>query len=250
MKTLNTKYIIDTVKSRIADKTATAQDYILYAIARAYRAAESEGEANYLSTKYVLAQASAVTNTNKLRCQLKNDPFRTVRQALSTITKVRLVPIANARTHWKTQLGWRFLTNYPELTQEDIDTLKFAAERLIEAFDRQYLYIFVRQDMIPEQQAVQAAHATFVAGQMLQEQGVKFSSDFTHFVLIGVPGLDELHQALDKAKAADIRVACFFEGDMDDELTAFTAGVVTQEKRAVFKEYGLLKMGNTKDVDY
>ena len=243
MKSLNTKYIIETAKARIAAKTATTQDYILYAIARAYRNAESEGEANYLSTKYVLAQTAAVTNPNKLRCQLNNDPFRTIRSRLKTIAATYLIGL-------RSDPYWQFLYNYGGLSQIDTETLKFAAQRLIEAFDRQYLYIFVRQDIIPEQQAVQAAHATFVAGQMLQEQGVKFSSDYTHFVLIGVPGLVELHQARDKANAADISVASFFEGDMDDELTAFTAGVVTQEKRAVFKEYGLLKMGNTKDVDY
>lgn len=244
MKTLNTKYIIETVKARIADKSATTQDYILYAIARAYRNAESEGEANYLSTKYVLAQATPVTSPGKLYGQMNADPFFTIRSKLKGIAAVRRRFGLIAKPYWMC------LYKFPELTQEDVDTLKFAAERLVEAFDRQYLYIFVRQDICAEQQAVQAAHATFVAGQNLEMAGVKFDPNYVHFVLIGVPNLDELERALNLAANAGIRIHPFEEGDMDDEMTAFAAGVVTQEKRAVFKEYALLKMGNMKDVDY
>lgn len=244
MKTLNTKYIIETVKARIADKSATTQDYILYAIARAYRNAESEGEANYLSTKYILAQATPVTNPGKLYGQMNADPFFTIRSKLKGIAAVRRRIGLIAKPYWMC------MYKFPELTQEDVDTLKFAAERLVEAFDRQYLYIFVRQDICAEQQAVQAAHATFVAGRDLEALGVTFDPNYVHFVLIGVPSLVELERAARLAYDNQIQTACFFEGDMDDELTAFAAGVVTQEKRAVFKEYGLLKMGNTKDVDY
>jgi len=220
-------------KQRIRTKTATLADFIISAIANAHRVAESEGEANYLTTKAVLAMARPATNKNKLSQNYNNDPFFKLHSALSLIAR-KVLP-----RHWK------------DLSKEDQEVLFHSAHRLMDATKRHYLYIFVRQDMCAEQVTVQTAHATFSAGHHISRdiQGNAkrqrpFNPANTHFVLIGVPDLMALYQARGIAEVAGISTHAFEEEDMNGEMTAFTTGIVTQENRHVFKQFQLLKHRN------
>lgn len=209
---MNTKRIIDTARQCAKDKTATLTDFILYAMAKAKRNAENEGEANYLTTKYILKLATPLKNRNKIMCNANGDPYIATRKALRSLTNISTDPYIREK-----------------------------AQTLLDVFERQYLYIFVRQDISPEYQAVQASHATFFAGQKLQQEGVKFDASKTHFVLIGVPDLNALYEARGIASANGIDTYMFHEEDLDNQMTAFTTGIVTQEKRAAFKQFNILK---------
>jgi hypothetical protein len=218
---------------RVQTKTATLADFVINAIAKAHRTAESEGEANYLTTKAVLAMAVPATNKNKLSQNYNNDPFFKLHSVLHLLSR-KVLP-----RHWK------------DLTSEDQNVIFHSAQRLRDATQRHYLYIFVRQDMCAEQVTVQTAHATFAAGHHISrdvEGNSKrvrpFDPSSTHFVLIGVPDLVDLYHARGIAEVAGITTHAFEEEDMNGEMTAFTTGIVTQEKRHVFKQFQLLKHRN------
>lgn len=236
---MNTQFIIAGYRARNALKNASIVDQILYAIARAVQYAESEGEANYLSTKYVLRAFVPAKNSNKLWKNYNNDPFFQLNVALERLANGYLPE------HWKTafyQLG-----EY----EETLATIKRFAARLQEATTRHYLYIFVRQDMIPEQVAVQASHATFVAGARIAKEVTRnatrpraFDPTSTHFVLIGVPDLAALHEAWNHVHENVCEPHAFHEEDIGGEMTAFTTGIITQENRHWFKQYNLLKFSS------
>lgn len=100
---------------------------------------------------------------------------------------------------------------------------------------KNYMYVFVRQDLSRPQQAVQASHAAIESTHRWPYIG-----DHPHMVLIGVKNEEKLRNALDKAKSNGILVAEFKEDDVG--LTAFaTRPIVEDEERQLFKKYQLLK---------
>ena len=229
---MNTNKIIAGYKLRNQLKIANAVDQIIYGIARAYRAAESEGEAGYLAGKYVLKAFKATTNKNKLQFNQNHDAFYTLNRYLHLLS--HRIP-----EYWKS-----------ELDPEDTDQIKAMAKRLSDLTTRHYLYIFVRQDICAEQQAVQAAHATFVAGAAIRadhsgnaKRAAQFNPNHTHFVLLGVPTLKDLWDVRDLARDSNIMTHPFYEGDLNEEMTAFTTGIITQENRHLFAGFNLLKFG-------
>lgn len=230
---MNTNTIIKGYKLRAEAKVNSLVDTIIYSIARAYKVAESEGEAGYLATRNVLRSVVPTTSKNKLEFNQAGDAFFTLNNALRHLAK-------------RLPERWRDV-----LETEDQEQIQKMAARLQDATTRHYLYIFVRQDMCAEQQAVQAAHATFVAGAHIRadfagnnNRAKWFDPNSTHFVLIGVPDLSALLHAHNLSLNSGISTHAFHEEDLNDEMTAFTTGIVTQEKRSVFKDYGLLKFGD------
>jgi len=228
---MNYNLIRDTYKALAATKQNSLTDFVIYAIARARFAAESEGEANYLMTKAVLKAVTPAKRHNKLAFNYSNDAFFKLHNVLHKLAGNKF-PIK-----WKNNL-------------EDADFKQIGddAYKLMDAMHRHYLYIFVRQDMCAEQVTVQATHATFCAGHHISrdvegnsKRPRKFDPSNTHFVLIGVPDLSELLYARGIAEVAGISTHAFHEEDMNNEMTAFTTGIVTQENRHYFKSFGLLK---------
>lgn len=226
---MNTNKIIAGYKLRNQLKIANAVDQIIYGIARAHPAAYAAG---YLAGKYVLKAFRATTNQNKLTFNQNHDAFFTLNGLLRMLS-------SRIPEYWKS-----------ELDLEDIDQIKAMAKRLCDLTTRHYLYIFVRQDICAEQQAVQAAHATFVAGAVIRadhtgnaKRARPFNPDHTHFVLLGVPDLRCLQDAEAATRFNNITTYCFYEGDLNNEMTAFTTGIVTQENRHVFAGFSLLKFG-------
>jgi hypothetical protein len=231
---MNTNKTIAGFRLRAANKVANSVDHIIYAIARAYHVAESEGEAGYRAGKYLLKSFTPTRSANKLNNNHNGDAYFTLNRLLATLTNY--VPV-----YWQV-----------ELDDEDIDQIKGMAKRLLDLTTRHYLYIAVRQDICAEQQAVQAAHATFVAGAAIRAdfagnnaRARPFDPNYTHFVLLGVPNLPALLAFESNVREQGIPTHVFYEGDMNDEMTAFTSGIVTQEQRHVFAGYDLLKFGGT-----
>lgn len=239
---MNTENIIEAFKQRAQDKTATFADHIVYAIARAYKHAESEGEANYLSTKYVLSMVRPVSE-KRAACELNGDKYGKLNGTLKRLRHYfgKRAVLQSGFSSLNSQLA-------SLVDNGDVETFGKACARLEEATSRHYVYIFVRQDIIPEQQAVQAAHVTMVAGERMSGKRFNnkpFNPSSTHFVLIGVPDEAGVVEASRLSDLGGIPNHLFYEEDMGNQVTAMCTDVVTHDKRATFREYGLLKMKPT-----
>lgn len=97
------------------------------------------------------------------------------------------------------------------------------------------MYIFVRKDLTPPQQAVQASHAAIESTKRWPYNG-----DHPHLVVLGVKSEESLQNALDKVQACGILTAPFYENN--GELTAFaTRPIIKDEERRFLKRYQLLR---------
>jgi len=82
------------------------------------------------------------------------------------------------------------------------------------------LYLVVREDLSPGQQAVQAVHAfrEFIRCHPQVDRSWYDSSN--HLALLSVKGEHELNSLLLKARRRGLKVSSFREPDRDNELTA------------------------------
>jgi len=123
-----------------------------------------------------------------------------------------------------------------------------------------YTYVFVRQDLSPEQQLVQAAHATFLLG--VQSQRVDTDFDLfragiipclmnesinaaeTYFTVVGVRDLRALQAVRDILIKFGYLFEMFFEPDIkpEGEYTAIATYPITENHRDVLMAFNLLKM--------
>jgi len=104
--------------------------------------------------------------------------------------------------------------------------------------DKEYIYIFVRKDLTPEQRAVQAAHAIAECG-ILYVDSEKYSISSPHtIVLIGVKDCTELHKAYESIK--ELKAILFFEPAIG-ESTAFAVEPISGEQREIFSDYKTLR---------
>jgi len=106
---------------------------------------------------------------------------------------------------------------------------------------RYYVYTFVRQDISPEYQLVQAAHAT---ARMGYHQGVNAfrPEEFfdLYFTIIGVANEDELAAAIKDCQERGIIVYEFREPDIGNVLTAASTSPIRADLRRGLLRYKLL----------
>lgn len=88
------------------------------------------------------------------------------------------------------------------------------------------LYIVVREDLSPGQQAVQALHAQREFTARHPEEDLRWYSKSNTLVLLSVPDEPRLLQLLDSALERGYPVAPFREPDRSDELTALALAPV------------------------
>jgi hypothetical protein len=81
------------------------------------------------------------------------------------------------------------------------------------------LYVLVREDLSPAQQAVQAGHA--VAEYLLR--GPEHQWDNGTLVYLGVSNKEKLERWKDKLEARDIPFVVFKEPDLNNEATSLAA---------------------------
>ena len=103
--------------------------------------------------------------------------------------------------------------------------------------DKKYVYVFVRQDMSQEQQAVQAGHALHESGATGSPMEIMGST----VVLIGVKNEIALKVAFDECKRNKIRSNMFKEPDRGGEATAFATKPIFEEDRVHFAKYCTLR---------
>jgi hypothetical protein len=103
---------------------------------------------------------------------------------------------------------------------------------------KEYIYIFTRQDMSPEQQLVQSAHATLVLGHKLKDR--KDASQF-YFTVIGVPNLMALAHVMQDLEKMDRQFITFYEPDQGNTLTSIATYPIPEAERGRLKDYKLLR---------
>lgn len=110
---------------------------------------------------------------------------------------------------------------------------------------KQYVYIFTRQDISPEQQAVQSAHATYKLGTVI---GGIAPSNFpspneTYFTLIGVRNLEALMAVEMILVQFGYRYVVFNEPDLNGgEDTSIAIYPIPENERGPLMVFDLLKM--------
>jgi len=98
---------------------------------------------------------------------------------------------------------------------------------------KEYVYIFVRQDLSNEQQLVQAAHATLVLGNKLKDRKV----NELYFSVIGIPRLTDFCQVFKDLKIHGTKFETFYEPDQGNTLTAIATYPIKDEERGELRKY-------------
>lgn len=101
-----------------------------------------------------------------------------------------------------------------------------------------YMYVFVRTDMTAAQQIVQAAHATYDAGQKFKK-----TEHPLHLILFDVKNEAELLRASMRIGLDDVDHCMFFEPDFDTGYTAIATEPLYGEDREVMRKYNLYLPG-------
>lgn len=122
-----------------------------------------------------------------------------------------------------------------------------------------YSYFFTRQDISPEQQIVQTAHAAFQLGVNSQRATApsykedtqcvpaQFNNDVipeeTYFTVIGVRDLGALYAVENILKKFGYRYEKFFEPDLKDgEFTSIAVYPISEYHRDVLTAFNLLQL--------
>ena len=103
--------------------------------------------------------------------------------------------------------------------------------------DTGYVYVFVRRDLSPSIQAVQACHACI-------ESARKFLSPddvHPHLILLEIHSEQALAAVCARLERHGLQFSPFYEPDLGDELTAVATEVVRGEKRKLMRRYQCLK---------
>ena len=109
----------------------------------------------------------------------------------------------------------------------------------VDKIDRKYLYYFTAQDMSPEQQAVQAAHAILAIGARL---GKTINPHETYFQWIGVKDTSNLSWYAEKYK--HLKPEKFFEPDQMNRMTSFALHPIPWYSRGDLIDLPLLKFAS------
>lgn len=119
---------------------------------------------------------------------------------------------------------------------------------------RHYAYFFTRQDISPEYQVVQTAHAAFQLGvnsqrwtdKPLVNQQVmdEVSPDETYFTVVGVRNLTALRAVESILTQFNIMYEKFFEPDLNGgEFTSIAVYPIAEDKKGPLDAFNLLTIG-------
>ena len=104
-----------------------------------------------------------------------------------------------------------------------------------------YVYILVRKDLSPSQQAVQSCHAAIEATRAFAPGQ---NQEHPHIVLAGVENEHELLKAFEKLQYHGVQITKFNEPDRNNETTAIATAPIPEDsiQRRFFRGYRLLDL--------
>lgn len=128
--------------------------------------------------------------------------------------------------------------------------------------EKYYAYFFTRQDISPEQQLVQTAHAAFKLGVCMEQnisgEGLttekksgrrimtkKTNPDETYFTVVGVRDVLALEAMVTILKEFGYAHEVFYEPDIGNEPTSIAVYPIHEIDRGVLMAFNLLKMSNS-----
>lgn len=109
---------------------------------------------------------------------------------------------------------------------------------------RHYSYFFTRQDISPEYQLVQTAHAALELGNTLQPEQVKN----LYFTCVGVANGEELEQVQSLLDTLGHRYIAFREPDFGNKITSIAVEPIAENRRGVLRNYPLLTFQKEEDT--
>ena len=107
-----------------------------------------------------------------------------------------------------------------------------------QAQDHAFVYVFVREDLSPPQQAVQSCHAVIEATKAFD---IEQLSDHPSVIILSAKDEKRLHRVRNYLVEQGIRHVHFYEPDIDDQLTALATEPIFSDRRDAFSKYQLLK---------
>lgn len=109
---------------------------------------------------------------------------------------------------------------------------------------KHYSYFFTRQDISPEYQLVQTAHAALELGNMLKPEQVKG----LYFTCCGVANLEELHMIQDYLDNHGHEYVVFREPDIGNEITSIAVAPIAENRRGALRNFPLLTFNKPEEV--
>jgi hypothetical protein len=104
-------------------------------------------------------------------------------------------------------------------------------------FDHAYMYVLVRNDLSPAQQAVQASHAAIESGRKFLKDGDEHPS----VILCSIKSEAKLMKCADELAAQGIDYTIFKEPDIGNQATALASRPLIGKDRKAFSRFQLLK---------
>lgn len=116
-------------------------------------------------------------------------------------------------------------------------TVESGAEQQVGQVEHAYVYVFVREDLSPPQQAVQSAHAVIEATKTFNLERLP---DHPSVVILSAKNENRLNRVRKYLIDQGILHVQFFEPDMDNQLTAIATQPLFGSRREVLRKYQLL----------
>lgn len=213
------KNIKEIWKKKAQNKDITSGDVISYCALRALLAKSND--------KKEIARHFASKAFSP--CKRGNDPYGGTRNALY---------LEKRKITWnKTVLGLPINEIFD--SEEEFKAFEEILESLWPCdFNRHYTYVFVRQDLSPEYQLVQAAHATMVLGNKLYDL---YDPREIYFAVIGVENLKALNMTMIELNANNFMYEKFVEPDIGNQVTAVATYPIFWKDREPLRKYNSLK---------
>jgi hypothetical protein len=202
-------------KTLHANKAITCRDVIQLCILRAMR---SKGDTEAV-LKHLLHKAFKPKNYAR-------DPYEAISRTSATV---------NIRNKFQI-----FGTDWENIfeNEEEVGEFNLWAQslRATGKLIRHYSYFFTRQDIFPEYQLVQTAHAALELGATLKPEQVRN----LHFTCCGVRNLEELEMIESVLTSLGHRFITFREPDIGNEKTAIAVEPIAENRRGILRNYPLL----------
>lgn len=168
-----------------------------------------------------------------------------LKRAFTPVTNY--IKLINGRTPWDT-LRWLLRVESAGKHEPDYKVLVKQVQSSFDdnSFDKcdPYCYIFTRQDIRPEQQLVQTAHATMVAGWHFR-LSYSVNPAKINFVCCGVKDESGLKEAMNFMATRGIAFEVFAEPDINNEVTCVCSHPITSiAQRKKFGCFKLLRFNN------
>lgn len=200
-------------KAKAASKNITTEDVVIHAILRTM-AAKSKDKRDIL--RYFITRAFK---------EHKSDGWYALINAVNVV-------------EWRAKRGQVCeLTSCLETELEEKIFLSLLDSLRPYDFDRVYTYVFVRQDISPEYQLVQAAHATMALGKALAPEHDPHN---TYFTVVGVADGKSLTDVIPMLKANGFPYVAFVEPDIGNQVTAIATHPIHWAARRPLKGFPLL----------